>query len=254
MGRSTITKDVQGLDVKVSAKQADTSGYLRDIGITKANADITINFNSSMTASQIQALIDQQPRFVPWGTTLIFQFADGTYNLTEPLYFIGFFGGGRIFVQGNTSETAGLHTNQAVFLDFSGTASGLSSIYVNACSIQSFVIRYLKIRKFGSDVIKIRDSSASVVYCYCIGNSSSHAIVEFQRSFGRVNYTYVSGGAATGIQSDDGATIICLNNDDTGTKPVYGLDARDGAVIGRRGTKPSGSTADEHTQSGGVIR
>jgi len=45
------------------------------------NVDTTVNFTSSMTAAQIQALINAQPLNLN-GHTLTFQFADGTYTLS----------------------------------------------------------------------------------------------------------------------------------------------------------------------------
>lgn len=83
----------------------------------KLTANRTVNFDSSMTAAQIQSLIDQQPKNLN-GYTLTFQFADGTYALGETLFFLGFFSG-TLIIQGNAADTTA-QLNKNVFVDFSG--------------------------------------------------------------------------------------------------------------------------------------
>ena len=100
------------------------------------SANKTVNLDSTMTATEIQALIDAQPRNLG-SYTLTFQFGDGTYTLTDSLDFFNFYGGGRLNIHGNQSDSTSLSTAQSVYLDFSGGAS--NGIYVNNCSCLVFI-------------------------------------------------------------------------------------------------------------------
>lgn len=46
----------------------------------------------------------------------------------------------------------------------------------------------------------------------------------------------------------------CFSNNNSGTCSKYGLQAQQGGVIAKLGTQPTGTTANESTVSGGVIR
>jgi len=48
-------------------------------------------------------------------------------------------------------------------------------------------------------------------------------------------------------------TLSSEYNDDTGTQPKYGLRAVLGGIIGKRGTQPTGSIANELVEYGGMI-
>ena len=109
-------------------------------------ADTTVNLNSSMTATQIQALIDAQPKNMN-GFDLIFQFADGTYTLDATLLFQHFYGGQTLRVRGNIGES-GLHTNQAVILNTTGT----NVITIKRC-IGYVEIKNLKLTSTSNDAV-----------------------------------------------------------------------------------------------------
>ena len=86
-----------------------------------------INLNNFMTASEIQDIINDVPRYIPRGSNVAFQFADGIYNLDAKLDFTRFYGEGLITIQGNTLETDAtvLHTTQQVHLNFNNGTNGL---------------------------------------------------------------------------------------------------------------------------------
>ena len=88
----------------------------------------SVNLDSSMSAADIQALINAQPRNLN-GYTLTFQFADGTYTLSAKLSFMNFCSG-YLYIQGNTTEANAndKHTTQQVILDCSDNGIYISSI------------------------------------------------------------------------------------------------------------------------------
>lgn len=223
--------------------------------VRKLEANTTVNIDNSMSADDIQTLIDAQPRYIPEGVALTFQFADGTYTLSHELKFDGFIGGGKLAVYGNTTETTGLHTTQAVSLDFSGqNCHGLifySCVYVD--------VRFLKIT-IKSDtgtyacVLGGYDTNMWLRYSYLLGTSASYGNAFWIiMANGFIDSTYVS-TIKSGIYGYF-AHIHSRTNDDTGTLPTYGLWADYGSTITKYGTtQPTGATADEYTTRGGYIR
>ena len=105
----------------------------------------TIDLDNSMTAAEIQTIIDNQARYIERTISLIFQFADGTYTLNQKLDFRGFYGGGNLFIRGNTGESGdGLHTDQAVILDFSG--SNIHGVVLYALYAANAYVQYLHVK------------------------------------------------------------------------------------------------------------
>lgn len=229
--------------------------YVDDKALT---TDTTVNLTSGMTAAQIQALIDAQPKNLG-GKTLTFQFGDGTYNtsMTSALVFQYFYNGA-LNIYGNTSETdaTALHTTQSVYLDFSaGTSNGIE---VNDCYCYVYV-RNLKI--WISDTASIhgiymqRSPATMIRYNYVLATGKTAANTAIRVAYGRCYCmaNYVS-NTQEGIKSSVGAVIHSNGNDDTGTAPNYGLTAIQGATVSKEGTQPSGTTANENTAIGGEIR
>jgi len=84
----------------------------------KAGLTTTINFDNSMSAAEMQSLIDSAPKYIPYDRYVQFQFADGTYELDSYLVWNGFMGYGSVRIYGNTGETTGSpYTTQSVVLD-----------------------------------------------------------------------------------------------------------------------------------------
>jgi len=213
------------------------------------NENTTVNLNSSMSATQIQAEIDAQPKNLN-GFDLTFKFADGTYTLASGLTFSGFHGG-QTLINGNASDNT-LSTTKSVFLDADG-ATGENAITVEECDL--VYIQYLKI-EFDSATgrgVRLRSSNFYVDACYILGDSTSNGeCIQADYGAGAVRRCYLS-NAENGIRATYGS-CGSIDNDDTGTAPAYGLYALYGATIGKSGTQPSGSTANEQAFGGGAIR
>ncbi len=216
-----------------------------------------VNLNSSMTTAQIQALIDAVPAYIPYGVSVTFQFADGTYTLDAPLYFRGFYGGGSIYIQGNPSDASASET-KAVTLDFSGT--GTNGVYALNTSVILYT-RYLRIKVSSAGGYgAIRSAGCPgrirVHYCSLMGTATTngYGVICSATPMVDVIGCFVA-GVLYGFHSAYGGFFLSENNDaPTGNKPGYGLAASRGGVIAKSGTQPSGATADEITNSGGVIR
>lgn len=228
--------------------------YVDDKALT---TDTTVNLTSGMTAAQIQALIDAQPKNLG-GHTLTFQFGDGTYNtsMTAALTFQYFYNG-TLNVYGNISEAdaSALHTTQSVYLDFSaGTSSG---ILVSDCYCY-VLVRNFKIQIADNASAKCVDMTrcpiGSLRYSYLFGAGKTTSNTGYRCNYGvySIFASYVS-VLSTGIQSQT-ASLYSNGNDDTGTAPNYGLSALQAGTIGKEGTQPAGTTANESTSTGGEIR
>lgn len=218
----------------------------------------TVNLTSGMTAAQIQALIDAQPRNLNT-YTLTFQFADGTYNtaMTSSLVF-SFFYNGALTIQGNTGEADAtvLHTSQAVYLDFSAGSS--NGIVVNYCNCL-VTVRNLKIKISDTAAIRCISSAScptvNIQYNYLFGANNTNTNVGFGCTFTSAYAVsnYVS-TLQTGIAAFNASTIYSSVNDDTGTAPKYGIAAQQAGTIGKNSTQPAGSIGNEYTATGGEIR
>ena len=215
----------------------------------------TINFTSSQTAAQIQADIDAVGKYIPKGVIIIFQFGNGTYSLDSSLTFSFFYGGGQIFIYGDTSQTDGLHTNHNVHLDFSGGASVVALWAVhNRVSLIS--VSHLKITA-NANIICLqcqREGNYRVWYNYFISNSKTGsfglAAQDGSTVWSTDNYFNNHNIA---ILSTQNAILYSDTNDDTGTQPNTGLNAQSGGKIGKSSTQPSGSSTNESTSTGGKI-
>lgn len=222
------------------------SVILKNVTTLKLTADTTINLDNSMTAAQIQALIDAQPKDLG-GYTLTFQFADGTYNLDDKLTFRGFHSGNSVKIYGNTSDSS-LSTTKAVSLDFSSyDGNGIS---INDCSARVYVYS-LKITVNTNSTNRqaiVVDNSTCVraYYDYLLGTSTTYGYLFLSQMSGSVYIynTYFS-NAYVGIFA--ATSKVSLNsNDDTGTAPKYGIYIGIGGLVGKTGTQPAGSVANEY--------
>jgi hypothetical protein len=219
----------------------------------------TINFTNTMSSAEIQAEIEAAGRYIPKGVILTFQFADGSYTITNELELNGFYGGGSVYIQGNITEAnaSDLHTTQQVFLDGSSGASS-AVVDIDNCKAQ-VLVRNLKIAIKTSDTWRYgiygrRSSFINVNYNYVYGNGNVYGgcIIFGNGTQGRVRENYVS-NANSGVWADIVARLESQDNDDTGTQPRWGLTASAG-VIYKDGTQPTGSSGNENTADGGEIR
>lgn len=209
-------------------------------------ANTTVNFTSAQTAAQIQADIDAQPKNLN-GFTLTFQFADGSYTLTEGLLFEDFYGG-ITYILGNSSNNS-LSTTKAVTL--TQTAGSISTITVNRCEYAE--VSYLKVDNssgFGAQTIEFRSVVGAVNYGYYLGGAAQ---IYGNRAIIQANDNYVSLG--TNAIYSALSRIYSTNNVTTGTQATgYGLRATAAGTVGHNGTQPTGATAAEFSNNGGVIR
>ena len=212
----------------------------------------TVNFDSGMSTSTIQALIDAEDKHIGNDQTLTFQFADGTYTIGQ-LLFDDFFGNGRINIQGNSGES-GQHTNQAVIIDQSNHAIKIKGVRVNVCSVKNIRFNIDQSVSGFVGVLAEDCTRVDVIGCYFNGNS-------IVRGYG-IFCNEVRSATTNGCLFTQSIFAIFYkntwggsqSNDDTGTLPAFGLQSEGGTLIKRGGTQISGSSANETTASGGLIR
>jgi len=238
------------------AGEADYAKVSETTKSQKLTISTIVNLDPSMTVSEIQVLIDAQPRYIPHGKALTFQFTDGTYVLSTGLAFDGFYGGGTVYIQGNPSER-GLHTNQAVFLDFSG--QDCHGINIFGCNMRYMGVRNLKIKvktdfQYRQPVYVYTSFGARILYNYCLGTSTMKGYgIYFNQSIGYVGECYVE-NMRRGITAYN-SRVSSYKNDDVGTMPLQALVAMVGSTIGKASSKqPSGSVQNEYVGAGAVIR
>jgi len=220
----------------------------------------TINLLQSDNTAAKQAKIDAVGKYIPWDVVITFQFEVGkTHTETDSLLFAGFFGGGYVKIQGNTAEenATELHTTQDTVIDVTAQSN---IIAINpAHSNVRFIVQNLKILipdSTTSQGIEIDGNSflaqVSYNYVYAAGTTNVTYGIHFRDSpSGLAIKNYVS-TLKYGIVSNR-SMVQSSNNDETGTDPLYGLYALAG-IIHKAGTQPAGSTANEITANGGVIR
>ena len=223
----------------------------------------TINLLDSDSTAQQQAKIDAVNKYIPAGTTVLFQFeTNNTHVETAALEWVGFYGGGIINVHGDISEADAtiLHTSQNTIIDTSATSLLYALHFIN-CQVTINVLN-LKITSkdaSGQNASCIRIDSCvyrtTVWYCYLLMDgivNNSTGVKTFYVPVLDVLRTYFS-NMTWGIRTNL-SRCYSNNNDDTGTQPKYGLYATGASTIGKNGTQPAGSTANELTAGGGVIR
>lgn len=238
---------------------ADTVDGVHASSMVQNATTRTVNFTSTMTAAEINALIAAVPKYVPYGQTLTFQFGDGTYTLTAPLYFNGFNGAGSVYIYGNTTEAGAttLHTTQQVILDFSATSC--HGVYLSNTRCYT-IIRNLKIitksevaTQYGLYIELC--PYVLVYYNYVLGTGyaagyAGCCITVTAGAYARILYNYVSANTY-GITVSN-ANAQSDRNESTGASLLYGLYAY-GSLILKYGTQPAGSTANELIARGGQI-
>jgi len=219
----------------------------------------TVNFNSSMSAGTINSMINDLNHYIPSSHNLTLQFADGTYTLNDDIFINDFYGGGILRIYGNTSETNAttLHTTQSVHLNF--TSSGNHGLYIFGNTIPHIDVFNLKITTDDglSSLIIQRGAHARVFYNYFVSNgktsTNTRSLYVIDETSVEAKHNYIN-GSYYGFEARNGAHIYSNTNDDTGTQPTYGLRAVGACTIGKNSTQPAGSTSNELSQNGSIIR
>ena len=213
-------------------------------------SNTTVNLLTTDSTAEKQAKIDAVPTSAAAGVVTTFQFADGTHTETDTLNFDGFTY--PIVIQGNDSDSAALSTAQSVHVDGSGHAEDVISVngsnYVTVSKLKVTVSDTAQ-----KNALYLRCNYAIAQYCYLLGSAKTTAnySVQFDGALGYAIATYVSNTdkAIRAVRS----FIQSVGNDDTATAPNYGLSSVS-STVHKSGTQPSGTTANENTGSGGVIR
>lgn len=213
----------------------------------------TVLFDNSMSTEQIQSLIDAQPKWIDRRGALIFQFSDGTYSLTRSLRFWGFGGGGYMHIRGNMSES-GLHTDQAVFLDFSGNSCSGLNIYNCWCSVGVYNLKITTTSADNQDALDVYNCSGSteVLYNYFRGTSAVNGGIGTYFSGttrGRCYQNYYS-QYSTAVAASDGAQLSEWDNDDVATNPTNARWSIRGALIGYYSSGLAGSNSTTYGGDG----
>jgi uncharacterized protein YoxC len=228
--RSGGTKIYGGVSKTFLQVTEELSGSV--VGDVKLTEDITVNFDNSMSDTQIQDIINSQPKNLN-SYTLTFQYADGTYTLTSGHNYDDFYGGSLI-IQGNSSEATTMHTNQAVHLNGSGLSAGVRNINVNNCACLCYV-KWMKfthpdlLNCMGAFIYGTLYCEVSFCYSLGVGNTTECSGLYWMFSKGSCTENYVS-NVKNGIVSSC-AQLRCNANSSTGTAPLYGHYVINGGII-----------------------
>ena len=212
-------------------------------------ANTTVNFTPGMTAAQMQALIDAQPKNLN-GFTLTFQFGDGTYSLNSRLNFVGFFGG-TLLICGNAAEET-LASTKSVILDFSATIA--ASLYIQACDHVKVNGLHVKTLSGAYCVYSAANTRFDSLGCVLqsLGSSTGSRGAYIEASFASIKFAHFIGGHSAITSTISACVQINTCQSDSTTPPLYGLNAAAGIIYRVLG-QPSGSTANEIKSYGGQI-
>ena len=234
---------------------ADVVSNTAAISALKMSANTILNFTTADSLATIQAAIDAIPKNLG-SFNLSLRFADGTYSHASAIAVSNFYNG-KVYITGNTGESSTtLHTNQGVI--FQATAAIAGGLFLISNNDSNVYITNLRLNfvssgdssGFRGDVNKYM----SIRGCYINGDDpvSGYCTWIGGASYAEVRATYFS-NALNALYFSTMSTAYSNNNDDTGTQTAYGLYASS-SVIMKNGTQPTGSTADESSNAGGVIR
>lgn len=220
--------------------------------------EMNINLNNSMSAAVIQAELDKIP--ILNAHIVNIQFADGIYDLDDHLNIVTNSLGGVINVLGNQSENhLTLHSNQAVFLDFSSSSHNFGLAIANTVGIVNVFNLKIKVND-GQEYVQcgiyhadFTNSRICGNYIYGAGNNGVSCIWGDHAAnvFARANYFGLS---KIGMYAQYGSVFISHTNDDIGggNQPKFGLFANASRIY-KHVTQPTGSISNEKTSGGGQI-
>ncbi|MCW8137306.1 MAG: hypothetical protein KIT58_00170 [Planctomycetota bacterium] len=197
----------------------------------------TINVPTSATAADIQTLIDGIGKFIPYGVTVTVQFASSnTHAMNAQIVVSGFFGGGSLTLQGDTTQTDPL--NQTAFLDWLSVGVTNAPLLVIQNTV-TVTIRDLKIAASsdsgtGNFIYCLFNLFCYVFRCYIYGNSTANfsPLVTIYGCMGRVSTCKLSNNRY-GINAAVGASIYADTNTgvtNAGAGVTNGLVATGGSL------------------------
>jgi hypothetical protein len=218
----------------------------RQYNLTSQNiltGDLTISLTASMSASDINALIESVPKNLG-GHKLIINCADGTYTLSESIVFADFYNYESIELNGNSSD---IGTTKNVYFDFGNTSNSLRLLRLP----HEIIVRYIKIRSNTSTIYCYQcPTICDVKYCYFLGYSDTAHGVYFYYCRSHIQHCYCD-NLNRAIVSNN-SFVRSTSNNENGTTPKYGLYG-DSGLIFKVGAQPAGSTADEIKYNGAQI-
>ena len=217
----------------------------------------TINLLDSDNSAAKQAKIDAVPRYIPFGISVTFQFETSNIHVeTASLSWIGFYGGGNIFIYGDITQGTALHSTQNTVIRSIDVAGSALVFFTNSVSIQ---VRNLKV------IVNSSAGYSGIAATNCFG-----LFQVFYNWFIETGSTNLSNGISF-------STCIAMNatrNYFTGfkygsstsygngflrdcefltTRPTRGTYSTNGANVGIRGNEVLGTTSDRLEQYGGRI-
>jgi len=230
-----------------AASQADLDAHLADTMPHGTVSNITYyvdavngnDANDGLTSGNalktIMAAIKKLPSIIRHTVTI--SLAAGTY--AEHVYLLGFVGSGTINIVGGSDLAA---------------ADNYKIDYLTIKNCGCFVIvqglNATKTSITGSFLIN-RCIGCVFYYCKSVSTDLTMKGVEAKRSFGYIQECDFS-NKNYAIEGRAGAIIFSSNNSGSGNN--YGLSAQEASTIGKHGTQPTGTTANETTGGGGAIR
>lgn len=224
---------------------------------TVLTGDKTVNFDSSMSVSDIQNIISDQPKNLN-GYNITFQFADGTYDFGTTQLVFSEFVGGTVNIWGNQGNTlASNGTGLGVILQSEKTGGG-GAILTEKC--QRVGIKKIAFEQNGTNtdtnLLNITYSSDAVVENCSFdsesGTNTNDGIVLTAAqatvkscAFNNLSYNVIARDASR-VHSQSTFTFS------GGTNGYRNLRAEDGSIITQNNTQAGGGNS-RSADSGAVI-
>jgi len=233
----------------------------RKKAVNVVESSTTLEFNSSMSVTEINKKIEGLGRYIPYGVTVTFQFANGTYTIDDAINITGFIGGGTIHVLGNGADNT-RQLAKSVVLQASGDTP--SAILYARNNMVDMYIKYIRFNRYSltqvwrHSIITLRNASCFLdVFCCSFDHSDNlygKTVFVGGPSYCYVEESFFRYGQAA-ISAQHNAYIYVSNSEsDASNKPAYGLDASYfGQIIDAGSVHVQGSSQDRHTGVGGQI-
>ena len=220
--------------------------------------DTVINIDSSMSAADINAIIENQPKNLN-GHTLTFQFADGVYVLDDTITF-SYFYNGTLVIQGNPSEDYNIaHTNQAVTIDTSSASR--VAFKLHQIHTKTYVYNFKFV--INNDGISGLDAYYCTGFIYVQGNYfktlSGYSASHYPRGVCACNNSKIYAinnyfdGMYVGLQARYFGTLLSSNSLSTGANIYNALQVYNGGVIFKAGTQPSATVEQTTSITGSAV-
>ncbi len=214
-----------------------------------------IRIPAGATTQQILDLFGGAPRLIPAGSTLIFQFDDGTFTIDTPITIEGFYGGGKLIIRGNPADDVWGVSSASVTIDGTATQGKVFSVNPVGVNVEIQRMRILcSDTSTSSSCIYVNEARVKALHLLleAVGTSSARCISVNDRSMAHILKVYITGGYY-GLYAGAGSYVIMHDVDDLNTQPAYGIKVW-AAIVSRSATMAlNGSVADTVVGAGGQI-